>query len=84
VTRWQVTWDPLAEDELGRIWLRRTDRAAVSAASARADRLLEQDPVAHGRHLSEGLYSLYAPPLIVTFTVDVATHTVEVTWVRET
>jgi hypothetical protein len=83
VTGWQVEWDPGAEDELARIWLRASDRAAVTSAQAHADRLLTQDPVTHGRHLSEGLYALDVPPLVLTYTLDSSTRAVEVTWVRE-
>ena len=74
---------PGAEDELARVWLRSADRAAVTAAQARADSLLARDPLSHGRHLSEGLYALDVPPLVLTYTVDSATRTVEVTWVRK-
>jgi hypothetical protein len=83
VTPWQVDWDPVAEDELGRIWLRSLDRGAVTAAQARADRLLAGDPFAHGRHLSEGLYAVDVPPLVLTYTIDALGRSVEVTWVRE-
>jgi hypothetical protein len=78
----RVEWEPAAEDELARIWLRSSDPSAVTAAQAQADRLLSRDPIKYGRHLSEGLYSLSAPPLILTYTVDQTRRLVEVTWVR--
>jgi hypothetical protein len=80
--RWTVQWDPAAEDELARIWLRAADRGAVSAAQARADQLLSRDPLTNGRHLSEGLYQIDVPPLAISYTVDQARQLVVVTWVR--
>jgi hypothetical protein len=52
------------------------------AAQARADRLLSRDPVANGRHLSEGLYRLDVPPLVLHYAVDLLGQSVEVTNVR--
>jgi hypothetical protein len=74
---------PAAEDELTRIWLRAGDRCAVTAAQARADRLLNQDPHGKGRHLSEGLYQINCPPLAISYTINDPNRSVEVTWVRE-
>ena len=78
----RVEWEPAAEDELARVWLRSSDPSAVTAAQAQADRLLSRDPIHHGRHLSEGLYTIDAPPLTLTYTIDLANHIVEVSWVR--
>ena len=80
----RVDWEPAAEDELARIWLRSNDRQAVTTAQAQADRLLGFDPLNHGRHLSEGLYCIDVPPLVVTYSVDTANRQVEVSWVRST
>jgi hypothetical protein len=77
-----VEWDPAAEDELARLWLQSSDPAAITAAQAQADRLLSQDPIKYGRHLSEGLYCIEVPPLVLTYTIDQANRLVEVTWVR--
>jgi hypothetical protein len=77
-----VEWEPAAEDELARLWLRFSDPAAVTAAQAQADLLLSRDPFKYGRHLSEGLYSIEVPPLVLTYSIDQANHRVEVSWVR--
>lgn len=55
---------------------------AITAAQAQADQLLARDPIKYGRHLSEGLYSIDVPPLVLTYTIDQANRLVEVTWVR--
>src|SRR5438132_609954 len=54
----RVEWEPAAEDELARIWLRSGDPQAVTTAQAQADQLLSRDPIQYGRHLSEGLYCI--------------------------
>jgi hypothetical protein len=36
----------------------------------------------YGRHLSEGLYSVDVPPLVLTCTIDTGKRLVEVTWIR--
>ncbi len=78
----RVEWEPAAEDELARIWLRSSDPDSVTAAQAHADQMLSRDPIKYGRHLSEGLYSMDAPPLILTYTIDTAARRVEVAWVQ--
>ena len=82
MTRFRVEWESPAEDELARLWLQPGDPQAVTVASARAEQLLARDPLKYGRHLSEGLYSIDVPPLVLTYTVDQANRLVEVTWVR--
>jgi hypothetical protein len=78
----RVEWEAPVEDELARIWLRSSDPQAVTTAQAEADLLLSRDPLKYGRHLSEGLYCIDVPPLVLTYTIDPVYHLVEVTWVR--
>ena len=78
----RVEWEPAAEDELARIWLRAADPQPVTKAQAEADRILARDPTKYGRHHSEGLYRIDVPPLILTYSIDLANRLVEVTWVR--
>ena len=78
-----VEWEPPAEDELARIWLRAVDPLAVTRAQAQADGLLSRDPIKYGRYLSEGLYSIDVPPLVITYTIDNPNRLVVVTWVRQ-
>jgi hypothetical protein len=42
----------------------------VTQAQATIDRLLASNPLTHGRHLSEGLFTICIRPLKVFFTVD--------------
>jgi hypothetical protein len=79
---WRVEWEPAAEDELARLWLRSSDPQAVTKAQAQADQLLSRDPIKYGRYLSEGLYCIDVPPLVLTYTINAANRSVEVTWVR--
>jgi hypothetical protein len=83
MTPYTVDWQPAAEDALTEIWIDASDRAAVTAAQARADRLLARDPANHGRHVAEGLYQIDSPPLAISYTIDEDRRLVEVTWVRE-
>jgi hypothetical protein len=73
-----VDWDDTAEDDLARIWTNAADRPAVTAASAKADRLLAQDPLRYGQEVSEGLCKLDVPPLRVFYSVDSAQRSVKV------
>jgi hypothetical protein len=77
-----VEWEPDVEDELARLWLRAPDPAAVTRAQARIDELLERNPAGNGQLLSEGLYRIEVPPLLVNYTIDHAGRSVSVTWVR--
>jgi hypothetical protein len=79
-----VEWDRSAELELARIWLRSSDPNSITAATARADQLLARDPIGNGRHISEGLYQLRVPPLVLSYSVDTARRIVEVSsvWSR--
>ncbi len=73
-----VDWPTDILPDLADVWLRAPDRRAVTNAEARIDKLLADNPIGNGRHLSEGLYQLRVPPLCVTYTVDVAQHRVEI------
>jgi hypothetical protein len=78
---WKVVWLDDAEQELASIWLNATDKAAVTAADAAIQHLLSTDPLKHGAELSEGLRKLHVAPLLVFFSANSATRTVEVSWV---
>ncbi len=78
-----VDWDSEAENELARIWMQSADPPAVRQAQTKADQCLAQDPLGYGRHLSEGLYQISVPPLVLSFTLDAARRHVQVTWVSE-
>jgi hypothetical protein len=74
-----VSWDNAAEDDLAAIWMTGPDFLAVTRASAMVDQLLALDPLGFGEYLSEGLWRLRVPPLIVHYTIDLNQWHVEVT-----
>lgn len=74
----RVEWLQDAETELAAIWLRATDRQAVTAAQATIDRLLATDPLQNSTEVAEGLRKLIVGPLIVLFSVQQAKLLVEV------
>jgi len=79
-----VDWSQDTEDDLATIWLTASDPGAVTQAQAEIDRLLSRNPLGNGQHISEGLYRLVLPPLIVTYTIDQGNRQVEVVSVRTT
>jgi len=48
-----------------------TERAAI-------DRQLARDPIGNGQHVREGLYRIIVSPLVVYYSVEDSTRTVEV------
>ncbi len=78
MTPFQIGWDPDAEDDLARLWLRSSNRKAIAQAVDQAEKLLESDPVKHGRTLAEGLYSVAVPPIVLIYTIEKTTRAVEV------
>jgi hypothetical protein len=81
MSAWSVEWNEDAEDGLAAAYLNAADRAAVTQAQDRIDRLLAANPLGQGTPVSEGLYRLTVPPLSVAFTVDQAGRSVQVTGV---
>jgi hypothetical protein len=77
-----VDWPPDILASLADIWLQASDRQAVTNAETHIDRLLSRDLLGQGIHISEGLYRLEVPPLIVTYTVDLTRHHVEISSIR--
>jgi hypothetical protein len=75
---YEVVYYPEAEDDLALLWLRATDRSAVTLASELADRLLAADPYQAGTPLAEGLWAITVPPLRFYFEIDEAARRVEV------
>ena len=79
-----VRWRPDAYTELTQLWAVAPDPAAVRDAREEAERLLGADPSGAGRHLSEGLWRLQVPPLLVHYTIDQDRRLVEITDVQST
>ena len=82
MTRYTVSWVRSAQDELADLWLNVLDRSAVTAATRVIDKELGEDAPVKGRELSEGLRSLFAPPLKVIFIVREDDRIAEVLRVR--
>ena len=72
-----VDWCPNAENDLTAIWVSTSD-PAVTTAQHQIDDLLERNPVAHGRHLREGLYQIVVVPLAAFYSIDQAKRIVKV------
>ena len=75
--RFTVSWHPLAEDELADIWLRSSDRAALTQAANYIDHVLATDPLSQGEEFY-GDRLLVALPLAVTYTVSEADRSVQI------
>lgn len=59
--RYTVCWTQLAENDLADIWLKAFDRAAVTDAANRVDRILEQDALAAGAIREDSNHHLIVP-----------------------
>ena len=64
-----VEWDETAIDLLAALFLQVGDPDILWPAQYRADRLLEQNPAAHGVELSEGLWQMIEPPLKIFYEI---------------
>ncbi len=82
MTRYTVVWVRSAQNELAELWLNAPDRNAVTTAANAIDRVLGEEAPAQGNELSEGLRSLWAPPLKAIFTVRNDDRIAEVLRVR--
>jgi plasmid stabilization system protein ParE len=80
--RYTVTWLESARAHLAQIWVDASDRQAVTAAANTIDTDLARDPGNKGTAVSEGLRSLYVPPLHVLYSVREPDCLVEVASVR--
>lgn len=65
--KYTVCWTPSAENDLADIWLKSLDRAAVTDAANRIDRILEQEAATAGAIRHDGNRHLIVPPLVVVF-----------------
>jgi hypothetical protein len=74
-----VRWHPDALLLLAEAWMRANDRNAVTAAQAAVDRFLGDDPTQFGVEVSEGLWRIKIPPLMVYYTIDTVDLVVSVT-----
>jgi len=82
MTRYTVTATSKAEDDLARLWLRASNRRAVSQAANTIDRLLGDDAPLKGFDAGQGLRQLIVSPLIAEFSVIVGDRTVTIWSIR--
>jgi plasmid stabilization system protein ParE len=66
---YRVLWRRIARNQLADIWLAATDRAAVSAAAHRVDKLLSRDPVGCSESRDPGRRVAIVEPLTVFFRI---------------
>lgn len=79
-----VKWETGIRRELHYLWIAAPDPAAVRVASDAAEERLAADPYGAGRHLSEGLWLIHVPPLVLNYTIDPDRRLVEITDVQYT
>lgn len=82
MTRFTVVWRREAEEELAKLWLQATDRAALSSASVAIDRTLANDPAEKGADIGQGLFTLILAPLVVVYSISDDDRMVRVQLVR--
>jgi hypothetical protein len=82
MSRFTVTWDSTAQEQLAQIWLEADDRERVTPAADCIDGELAENPKTKGSLLSEELRVLYVPPLHVCYTVSELDCLVEVVSIR--
>jgi hypothetical protein len=77
-----IDWTDDTLDQLAYLYLNASDPLAITAAQARIDSLLHQNPLQRGAEISEGLRELCVPPLRVPYSVEITTSRVEVVAVK--
>lgn len=65
-----VEWQPEAEDQLADLWASASDRAAVTDAARRIDRMLGHDPLSMGESRDGPVRVLFVSPLGVLYRID--------------
>ena len=72
MTPYQVIWSSAALRQLAAIWnpASSADRLAITRAQHRIDKALAHDPKTAGHQLSEGLWKLHDPPLLVFYELN--------------
>jgi hypothetical protein len=80
--RFNVLWQPAAEDELADLWNNAPDRADVARAADTADDLMSRNPHALGESRAGAKRIVFLGPLAIDFEVRDADHTVLVLRVR--
>lgn len=80
--KFTVVWHDEALAALGDIWLKASDRTAITEAAFEIDRLLKFSPRQIGRPVGDKLGALRVRPLEILFRVSDADRLVEVVFVK--
>jgi hypothetical protein len=79
---YRLLWKPDAERKLASLWLKVTDRHALSQAANQIDQELTRSPHTKGKAVGMGFRSLVVMPLEVLFTVHPTSNAVVVHEIR--
>ena len=73
-----VVWLPVAEQQLAEVWVRASDKAAVTNATSEIDRVLRLNPDRVGESRPDGRRILLESPLGVVYRIDYTNAVVRV------
>ena len=79
----KVVWKPSVKQGLASIWIKATNRRAVTQAANKIDQCLETDPMSQGESRSGTTRILIVSPLAVAYEVDETDRVVFVLSVRQ-
>ena len=82
MTRYTVTATRKAENDLALLWLRASDRRAISQAADAIDQVLREDAPQKGCKAGQGIRQLIVSPLVAEFSVQEHDRTVTIWSVR--
>jgi plasmid stabilization system protein ParE len=80
--KFTLTWSDVALRQVAELWLSAVDRAAVTSATDRIDKLLTSDPQLHSAPLREGLHKIIVPPMVALFEIREGDRVVEIACIR--
>ncbi len=79
----EVLWSIPAERQLADIWVKTSNRNAITAAVNSIDRALRSDPIREGESREDDDRVFVVPPLVVDFRVIEEDRRVEILAVRQ-
>ena len=82
MSRYTVVRLDEAQNGLAAIWMRATNRSAITAVAALVDQELSADPLSKGTEVHEGLFAFRRGPIQVLFSVREPDRIVEVAKVK--
>lgn len=79
MTPFQVFWSSEALRQLAALWTAGTNRLEITRAQHQIDQALSSGPKSAGHELSEGLWKIDEPPLLVFYEINDVHKAVRVT-----